>query len=98
MKKEKNLNELEKYISQFSFDEILKIEESDRQFLALKKSRNQIKNKNLNEKISQNLFLFLILQNSIISYQIAGSGENRREEFAEKISGDFEKNLELFSK
>jgi len=45
MKKEKNINELEKYISQFSFDEILKIEESDRQFLALKKSRNQIKNK-----------------------------------------------------
>lgn len=98
MKKEKKLNELEKYISQFSFEEILKIEESDRQFLALKKSWNQIKNKYWNEKINQNLFLFLILQNSIVSYQIAGSGENRREEFAEKILCDFEKILELFSK
>lgn len=98
MKEEKKLNELEKYISQFSFDEILKIEESDRQFFALKNARNHIKNTKWNEKINQNLFLFLILQNSIISYQIAGSGENRREEFAEKISCDFEKNLELFSK
>ncbi len=44
MKKEKNLNQLEKYINQFSFDYILKIEESDRQFLALKNARNHIKN------------------------------------------------------
>ena len=92
------VNRLEEYISKFSFDEILKIEESDRQFLALKNSRNQIKKIKWNEKINQNLFLFLILQNSIISYQIAGSGENRREEFAGKISYDFEKILKLFSR
>lgn len=98
MKNSRNANQLEKYIGQFSFDEILGIEESDRQFLALKNARNYIKNTKWNEKVNQNLFLFLILQNSIISYQIAGSGENRREEFAEKISCDFEKILWLSSK
>lgn len=98
MKKEKNLNELEEYISQFSFDEILKIEESDRQFLALKNARNQIKNIKWNKRINQNLFFFLILQNAIVSYQIAGSGENRREEFAEKFLYDFGKLVGLFSK
>lgn len=96
MKEEKTLNKLEKYISQFSFQNILKIEESDRQFLALKSAWNKINSLWKNKKISQSLFLFLILQNSIISYQIAGSGENRREEFAEKISCDYETLYGLF--
>lgn len=98
MKEEKNLNELEKYISEYWLEDVLVIEESDRQFLALKESRNQIKNKYWNEKINQNLFLFLVLQNSIVSYQIAWSGENRREEFSVKISINFEELLGLFSK
>lgn len=87
--------DLDKYINQFSIDEIIKIEHQDRQFLTLKKTREKINiwnDKNLNS----DLFLFLILQNSIISYQIAWNWNLRREEFGQKIQSDFFYLKELF--
>jgi N-glycosylase/DNA lyase len=55
------------YISGFTLKEILEIEHSDLQLLALKKMWKKIKDKD-----SADLFLFLILQNALVSYQIAG--------------------------
>ena len=45
--------------------------------------RNNIENKN------ENLFLYLVIQCSIVSYQIAWSGELRRTEFWEKVQKDW---------
>lgn len=88
--------DLHTYVKQFSLEEIIKIEESDLQFLHLKNAWSKIKQKFWNGKSIQNLFLFLIIQNSIISYQIAWSGELWREEFSEKIYQDFTLLLKLF--
>jgi len=61
---------------------IKKLEQNDPQFLALKKARENIKNKN------KNLFLYLTIQCSLIWYQIAWSGELWRWEFGKKITKD----------
>lgn len=53
--------------------------------MSLKNARKQINNESKHKIRNQNLFLFLILQNSLISYQIAWSWENWREEFSQKI-------------
>lgn len=82
---------MESYLSKFSINDIIKIESQDLQFLALQKVRKKINSNTKNKKekiINQNLFLFLILQNWLISYQIAWSWENRREEFSQKINKD----------
>jgi len=88
--------DLHTYVKQFSLEQIIEIEESDLQFLHLQNARKNIKQKFWNGKSIQNLFLFLIVQNSIISYQIAWSGELWREEFSEKIYQDFAILLQLF--
>jgi len=113
--------DLEKYVKNFDFKKIIKIEESDRQFLALKNSWKKIKkiqkNKNLfvrdgrdlsrsagavplpitnNQLLITNLFLFLILQNALISYQIAWSWERWWEEFASKIVKDRDRLQQMF--
>lgn len=78
--------------------DIIELESKDLQFIALKNVRNKIKLKSKNSKdkiINQNLFLFLILQNWIISYQIAWSWEKRREEFSEKIIKERDKISDL---
>lgn len=79
---------MDKYISQFSLKDIIYLESQDLQFLSLQNAWKKISEKSTNKIIDQNLFLFLILQNWLISYQIAWSGENRREEFSQKISKD----------
>ena len=79
---------MDKYISQFSLKDIIKLESQDLQFLSLQNAWKKISAKSINKKIDQNLFLFLILQNWLVSYQIAWSWENRREEFSQKIIKD----------
>jgi len=60
---------LNKYIPLFTLDQIIDIEHHDPQFLSLKKAREKISNKNtLNP---EKLFSMLILQNALISFQIA---------------------------
>ena len=73
---------LEKFLQDYSIKKAKELEHKDPQFLALKNCRCNIKNKN------QDLFLFLVIQCALISYQIAGTGELRRNEFSKKIEND----------
>jgi N-glycosylase/DNA lyase len=57
--------DIEKFIEKYDINKIKKLEQNDPQFLALQKSREKISNKN------SALFLFLIIQCSLISYQIS---------------------------
>ncbi|AHB41753.1 N-glycosylase/DNA lyase [candidate division SR1 bacterium RAAC1_SR1_1] len=84
---------LTKLIADYSFEEIVAIEESDRQFLALRSAWELIKNRDFGDvdnKVVQEVFLRAVIYNALISYQIAGSGELRWEEFAEKLKSDFD--------
>jgi len=56
---------IEKFISKYTIQDIKKLEQTDPQFLALKKSRENISNKN------QDLFLYLTIQCALVGYQIA---------------------------
>lgn len=75
---------IEQFIHKYNIQKIKKLEQSDPQFLALQKARNNIKNKD------KDLFLYLTIQCSLVGYQIAWSGESRWWEFWEKISKDQE--------
>jgi N-glycosylase/DNA lyase len=89
--------DLDKYISNYSLENVLKIEYMDKQFLVLKEVWEKIKKMNLiKSEQKKELFLFLILQNALVSYQIAGGGELWWQEFANKIESDFITLSELF--
>ena len=75
--------EIEKFIQQYSIQDIQKLEHQDPQFLALEKSRNSISSKTDTNK---NLFLFLVLQCALVSYQISWWWELWRQEFGQKIT------------
>jgi len=62
-------------LKQYSISDAIKIEESDRQYIALKNLSENIENKEL--------YLSLILANAIICYQLSWKWENYWEEFAE---------------
>lgn len=55
---------LESFIQQYNIDKIKKLESTDPQFLALKQSRKTISNTHKNP--DKNLFLFLVLQCSLV--------------------------------
>jgi len=74
---------LEKFLSEYDIKKTKELEHQDPQFLALEKCWWNIQNKD------RNLFLFLVIQCSLVSYQIAWSGELRRIEFGEKIQKDW---------
>ena len=67
-------------LKHFSIDDAIKIEESDRQFIALKKLYKNIENKNI--------YLWLIIANSIICYQLSWKWEDYWEEFGEYFSNE----------
>lgn len=67
------MKELIELLKQFSLEDAIRIEESDRQFLAIK---NLFLNLN-----SRDYFLPLIITNSLLSYQLSSSWENYWEEF-----------------
>jgi len=73
---------IENFISKYNIQKIKKLEQKDPQFLALQETWKKIKNKN------ENLFLYLTIQCSLVSYQIAWTGELRRKEFGDKIWKD----------
>lgn len=74
---------LEKFLLKYNIQKTKELEHKDPQFLALEKSWKNIKDKD------NNLFLFLVIQCALVSYQIAWSGELRRAEFWEKIQTDW---------
>jgi len=75
---QKNIDDLIEKLQKYSFEDIVKIEEKDRQFIALKMLYSKIQNKDY--------FLPLILTNSIIAYQLSSSGEDYWEEFGREAS------------
>lgn len=56
---------LEDFLKAYDIKKAKELEHKDPQFLALQNCRNNIENKN------ENLFLYLVIQCSIVSYQIA---------------------------
>ena len=83
---------LEKFLQDYNIKKAKDLEHKDPQFLALQNCRNNIKNKN------ENLFLYLVIQCSIVSYQIAWSGELWRTEFWEKVQKDWNTLLNIRNK
>ena len=78
------MQELYDKLKQFSLKDATQIEESDRQFIALKNLYNNIKNKEL--------YLALIIANSLICYQLSWKWEEYWEEFSKYFSSyDLEK-------
>ncbi|MDQ7010048.1 MAG: N-glycosylase/DNA lyase [Candidatus Gracilibacteria bacterium] len=69
------MQELYNKLKQYGIEDAIKIEESDRQYIALKKLGDNIENKEV--------YLSLIIANSIICYQLSGKGENYWEEFSD---------------
>ena len=72
------MQELYNKLKKYSISDSIKIEESDRQYIALKKMSEEIKHKEL--------YLSLILANSIICYQLSWKWEDYWEEFGEYFS------------
>lgn len=65
---------LTELINRYSFEEIIAIEESDRQFLALKSAWELIKNRDfggVDGIVVKEVFLRAVIYNALISYQIA---------------------------
>jgi len=69
------LDKLYNKLKKYSIEDAIKFEEKDRQFLALK---NLYKNKNF----SNELYLFLIIINALISFQLSWKWEDYWEEFS----------------
>lgn len=82
----KLLEKIEKY----DINNFIKIEESDLQYISLKKMYDNIKNKEF--------YLPLIVANSIICYQLSSSWENYREEFSKKSTDFFENSYDSWKK
>lgn len=61
-------------LKRYSLEDVIKIEESDRQFLALKRLYEGMKNKDY--------FLYLVISNSLLSYQLSSKWEDYWEEFS----------------
>jgi len=76
------MNELYEKLKKYSIDDSIKIEESDRQYIALKSLWDKFSlfsNQNVSIK---SYYLSLILANSIICYQLSGKWEDYWEEFS----------------
>ena len=72
------MQELYDKLKNYSLDDVLELEETDRQFIALKNLEKNIENKEL--------YLSLIILNSIICYQLSGTWEKYWEEFSDYFS------------
>jgi N-glycosylase/DNA lyase len=65
---------LTKFVADYSLEKVVAIEESDRQFLALKSAWEKVKNYNhdgANDEQVETVFLVSVIYNALISYQIA---------------------------
>jgi len=81
---------LDEFVSGYSLDDIIALEFRDEQFLCLHKAWNAIVGLEFFDvTFHTELFLYLVIQNALISYQVAGSGVLWWQEFAETIVEDF---------
>lgn len=79
---------IESFVKSYNKEKIFVLENQDPQYQSLQKAWNEISQK-FPYKQKENIFFHLVLQNSLISYQIAWSGYLRWEEFSQKIIKDF---------
>ena len=80
------MQELYDKLKKYSIDDAIKIEESDRQYIALKKMWDNINpshSLSQGERDNSKIYLSLILANSIICYQLSWKWENYWEEFSD---------------
>jgi N-glycosylase/DNA lyase len=75
---------LESYVGQYTFTDIITIEESDRQFIALQEAWRKV----CDLGMTQELFVYLAVECALISFQVAGSGPDWWEEFGAKVMSD----------
>lgn len=75
------MSNLYEKLKNLSLEDAIKIEEFDRQFIALKKLSKNIPNKEI--------YLWLIVANALICYQLSWKWEDYREEFSEYFSKKF---------
>ena len=73
------MQKLYEKLKKYNLDDAIKFEEQDEQFLSLVKLWNNIKNKNIS------IFLFFILINSLICYQLSSTGEEYWQEFSSEL-------------
>jgi len=73
---------LYKILKNYTLQDALNIENNDRQFLAYK---NLYENKSFSDED----YLFLILQNALISFQLSWKGEDYHEEFCFEVRREF---------
>jgi len=85
---------LEKFIWWYSLQDIKKLEHKDPQFLALQNCRKKVCS---SHKKNENLFLFLVVQCAIVSYQIAWTGETWWTEAWSKFLDDWDYLLNLWN-
>ncbi len=78
-----------KNLKKYNIKDIIKMEEKDRQFLAIKQLYKNIKN--------SNYFLPLIITNALLWYQLSSKWENYWEEFCyEVLNFNFKKDFSVF--
>lgn len=81
---------LDEFISEYTFQDIVDLESRDEQFLALKAAWGEIVTQFWDQPLVRQVFLYLVIQNALVSYQIAGSGPLWRSEFADFLVKDFQ--------
>lgn len=86
------MNELYKKLKKYDLKDAIAIEESDRQFIALKYLWENIKNKKDNNMTW--IYLSLIIFNSIICYQLTWKWEEYWEEFSNYFINILKNNIE----
>ena len=64
---------LSEFVSQYTLEDILKIEHNDSQNQAIKRAWENIREKNGDSKLVRQSFLYILMQTALVSYQIAGS-------------------------
>ena len=75
------------FIKQYTLPDILTIEQNEEQYRSLENARKTLisYNSQADQTQQSKLFLSLILQNALISYQVAWSWPDRWEEYSQKI-------------
>ncbi len=86
------MQELYNQLKKYSLEDVIKLEESDRQFLALVDVYE-------NKLFDDRHYLFLTIANALVCYQLSGKGEDYWEEFSKALQNKEIKNfssVELF--
>lgn len=80
---------LKSFIAEYDLSAVLAIERGDVQRIVIHEAWQTIRTQYGDVKAVRNIFLYLVLQTALVSYQIAGSGPLRWTEIMQKITTDF---------